>query len=87
MKAANYKSYMLQNKLGKIKQSLKEQKYTITHDIPSTLRPSPMQMPMPMPNLALKNVKMPYLIFDPPMHKCYFKCYFVILLFFSCKNQ
>ena len=28
---------MLQNKLGKIKQSLKEQKYTITHDIPSTL--------------------------------------------------
>ena len=40
-----------------------------------------------MPNLALKNVKLLYLTFDAPMHKCYFKCNFVILLFFSCKNQ
>ena len=46
--------------------------------------PSPMQMPMP--NLALKNIKILYLTFDAPIRKCYFKCYFVILLFLSCKN-
>ena len=36
------------------------------------IRPFLMQMSMLMPNLILKNVKISYLIFDPPMHKYYF---------------
>ena len=48
-------------------------------------RLSLMQMPMLMLNLVLKKVRILYLTFDNSIDECYFKYYFVILLFFIMK--